>query len=305
MNWKNLASILEYGDRWRKTRRMMYQWLNKEAVEMFEPSQQRLARLLLQRMLSNYDHLNSSEHLELEIYRTVAGTIMHSVYGLEIDGPNDVFLLKLRETVDNTSKALLPSINAFPALVRVPDWFPGTGWKQVAKEWREQKDDTIDSPYNWAKSEMGKHTHEPSIVESMLSQVQQLGMDSEESESYVKEAAFALVGEVQTKAQEEIDLVTGMERLPEMKDRPQLPYIGRLIQEVLRWRSVVPIGMPHASYQDDVYKGYRIPKGAVVFGNIWAISQNPNVYKDPETFEPDRFLDPSVATSPAFGFGRR
>ncbi|KAG8728589.1 hypothetical protein FRC10_004813 [Ceratobasidium sp. 414] len=140
----------------------------------------------------------------------------------------------------------------------------------------------------------------------MLSQVQQLGIDPEESDSYVKEAAFALVGamilfpEVQRKAQEEIDLVTGMERLPGMKDRPQLPYIDRLIQEVLRWRSVVPIGMPHASHRDDIYKGYRIPKGAIV-----AISQNPNVYKDPETFEPDRFLDPSVAASPAFGFGRR
>ncbi|KAG8734346.1 hypothetical protein FRC10_011758, partial [Ceratobasidium sp. 414] len=157
MNWKNLASILEYGDRWRKTRRMMYQWLNREAAEMFQPSQQRLTRLLLQRMMSNHDHLNSSEQLELEIYRTVAGTIMHSVYGLEIDGPNDVFLLKLRETVDNTSKALLPSnflVNAFPALVRIPDWFPGTDWKRVAKEWREKKDDTVDSPYNWAKSEM-------------------------------------------------------------------------------------------------------------------------------------------------------
>ncbi|KAG9091822.1 hypothetical protein FS749_016224 [Ceratobasidium sp. UAMH 11750] len=252
---------------------------------------------------------------------------MYSMYGLETDGPNDIFLQKLRETVDNTSKALLPSnflVNAFPALARVPDWLPGTGWKRITKEWREKKDDTVDSsPYNWAKSEMGKHAHEPSIVESMLSQVEQLGIDPEEADSYVKEAAFALVGgatdstvgaamiffvamilipEVQAKAQEEIDLVTGVERLPEMKDRSQLPYIGRLIQEVLRWRSVVPIGMPHASYQDDIYKGYRIPKGAIVFGNIY---HNPNAYKNPETFEPDRFLDPSVAVPPAFGLGRR
>jgi cytochrome P450 len=35
------------------------------------------------------------------------------------------------------------------------------------------------------------------------------------------------------------------------------------------------------------------------------MSRNEQVYKNPEVFDPDRFLDPEVPQLPAFGFGRR
>ncbi|KAG9075234.1 hypothetical protein FRC06_010212 [Ceratobasidium sp. 370] len=317
MDWADLVSALGYGERWRKSRRIMHQWLHKQAAEAFHPSQQRQARILLQRLLSKANHLDSSKELELEAYRAMAGTIVHSVYGLNIEDSSETFILKLKETVDNLAKAALPSnllslrdflVNTFPALLQIPDWFPGADWKRTAKKWREQKNDAVDSPYNWTKSEMEKHEHNPSMVESMLGQANRLGLDANEVDGYVKQIAFILYGggtdttvaailvffvamllfpEVQKKAQEEIDATVGLERLPTMEDRPYLPYVGRLIQE------------------DDIYKGYRIPKGAKIFANIWAISRNAEVYKDPEVFEPDRFLDPSVPPSPTFGFGRR
>jgi len=63
---------------------------------------------------------------------------------------------------------------------------------------------------------------------------------------------------------------------------------------------------------DDVYEGMFLPAGSIVLGNVWAILHDEEVYKDPETFNPDRFLidgylnpdirSPEVA---AFGFGRR
>jgi hypothetical protein len=45
-----------------------------------------------------------------------------------------------------------------------------------------------------------------------------------------------------------------------------------------------------------------------VYGNIWALSRDKNVYRSPEKFMPDRFVDDPNVPDPrdfAFGFGRR
>ena len=73
----------------------------------------------------------------------------------------------------------------------------------------------------------------------------------------------------QKKAQAELDRVVGTDRLPEFSDEDSLPYICALIKELLRWRSVVPLGIPHRSVEEDQYRGYRIPKGSIVIANIW------------------------------------
>jgi len=54
--------------------------------------------------------------------------------------------------------------------------------------------------------------------------------------------AMALFPEKQRKAQEEISRVIGSERLPNLHDRPALPYVRALINETLRWHVPVPLG---------------------------------------------------------------
>lgn len=158
---------------------------------------------------------------------------------------------------------------------------------------------------------------------------------------------MCLYPEVQKKAQAELDQVLGA-RLPDFSDRPSLPYINAVVKESNRWQLVLPLGMspwrssrdsantirvavPHSTIRDDEYEGYFIPRGTIVMGNAWyvwiithlsetlirvtffrTILQDPDVFHDPQTFAPERFLkngqidpsirDPSVA---AFGFGRR
>lgn len=65
----------------------------------------------------------------------------------------------------------------------------------------------------------------------------------------------------QEKARQEIYRVVGTGRLPEYGDRPALPYVDALYREVMRWYPVSPLGVPHATTQDDIYEGYFIPKG--------------------------------------------
>jgi hypothetical protein len=75
--------------------------------------------------------------------------------------------------------------------------------------------------------------------------------------------------------------------------------------------------------QDDTHEGYFIPSGSVVIANIWYMilyysllkwltikrnmTHDENIYTDPMTFRPERFLDANPEPDPmdvAFGFGR-
>lgn len=75
--------------------------------------------------------------------------------------------------------------------------------------------------------------------------------------------------EVQRRAQEEIDRVVGQDRLPATADREHLPYVNAIVKEVLRWNPVAPMGLPHASTEDDICGGWFIPKGSMILPNVW------------------------------------
>lgn len=123
---------------------------------------------------------------------------------------------------------------------------------------------------------------------------------------------MAVHPEIQRKAQKEIDQLLRGERLPTLSDQADLPYISAMVKEIYRWHVPLPISIPKLLREDDVYKGYLIPKGAIVLENIWAVFRDPVVYPEPHLFNPERFLkggklDPSVRDPEdrVFGSSRR
>lgn len=77
------------------------------------------------------------------------------------------------------------------------------------------------------------------------------------------------------RAQSELATIVGPNRLPEFDDEPSLPYIRALIKEIMRWRAITPVAVPHAVIADDEYEGFRIPKGSVVIGNLASVNSVP------------------------------
>lgn len=71
--------------------------------------------------------------------------------------------------------------------------------------------------------------------------------------------------DVQKKAQKELDLHIGPNRLPTHEDYSSLIYIQAIIMESMRWQPTLPLSLPHMVIADDEYNGYRIPKGTTVF----------------------------------------
>ncbi len=76
---------------------------------------------------------------------------------------------------------------------------------------------------------------------------------------------MALYPSVQKRVQDEIDRVVGSDRLPTYEDRPLLPIVEAVMRETFRWRPVGPLAIAHTTVKDDVYKGYYIPKGMMLY----------------------------------------
>ncbi|XP_061194478.1 steroid 17-alpha-hydroxylase/17,20 lyase-like [Saccostrea echinata] len=117
--------------------------------------------------------------------------------------------------------------------------------------------------------------------------------------------------EIQIKCQEEIDRVVGSGH-PSMKDRNNLDYTEACLFETLRLGNVAGLGVPHMTICDTQVGGYDIPKGTTVAINVWALHLDPKYWKDPEKFDPYRYLDEEGKMKPVkpeswlpFSAGRR
>uniref|UniRef100_A0A0W0FEI2 Cytochrome p450 n=1 Tax=Moniliophthora roreri TaxID=221103 RepID=A0A0W0FEI2_MONRR len=63
--------------------------------------------------------------------------------------------------------------------------------------------------------------------------------------------------------------------------------------------------LPLRLVPDDEYMGYFIPKDAMVIPNITSMHMDPAIFDDPETFNPQRYVDNPSLPGHVFGFGRR
>ncbi|KAK7029402.1 hypothetical protein VNI00_014656 [Paramarasmius palmivorus] len=248
-------------------------------------------------------------------------------YGYKAKDTEDEIVRAANDAMETLSKAIAPGaflVNQIPILRFVPEWFPGAGFKKTARIWAPLYDAMIDVPFNFAVEQLTAGTAEDSFTSKWL-----LRNLSGEDKDILKHGAGAMFGaggettaialytfflqmclnpDVQKRGQAEVDRIVGRERLPTCEDRENMPYIEALAQEILRWHIVVPTGLPHSTTQDDVHDGFFIPKGSIVLANIWKMSRDPHVYKNPEVFNPDRFLGPEPEQDPrdyVYGFGRR
>lgn len=101
---------------------------------------------------------------------------------------------------------------------------------------------------------------------------------------------LAADGHWQQVVSDEVASVVG-DRLPEAADLPALVRTEHVVKEVLRLWPSAPTTVRLAPDGDDVL-GYRIPPGAVVLLSPYATHHSPDLWPDPDRFDPDRFADP-------------
>ncbi|KAI0699915.1 cytochrome P450 [Cerioporus squamosus] len=317
-----------YGPWWRERRRVFWQYFRPDAIYRYRERQQNGVRRLLSGLLASPEKL--SEHLRYSLTVIVLG----SIYGMEVseEDPNVAIFEKGLESVEFISNSTW--LEYLPAIGRVPTWLPGTGVLRRVAEIRDAASSIRNTPWDYSKNAAQTGNREDCIAYRMIERMSHSDDEvTAAQEDVAKDAAgtaysaaidtqfaalqrffvaMSLYPDVQRRAQAELDRVVGRNRTPEADDRDRLPYVDALVKETLRWYPAVPLGVARRAMEDDEYDGYRIPKGAIVMVNLWAIMHNDKVYPDPDRFSPERFLkdgvlDPEVMdpASVVFGMGRR
>lgn len=267
--------------------------------------------------------------------RTAAATVLKMAYGYAIEPHKPDTLVDLVDKMmTEFSLAAAPmawAVDIIPALQYLPDYFPGASFKKTARKWRKSIQASAYIPYRFVRSQMASTGHRPSYVSKLVEELQgeehtKLKKDDEEAIVWTAASLYGAAADttvitltvftlamlkfehVQRKAQEEIDRVVGRDRLPNFEDREKLPYINALVKEATRWWPIAPMGFPHTTTESFEYNGLHIPKDAFLLPAVWWFTHDPEVYAEPELFDPDRFLPPRNEPDPTadiFGYGRR
>ncbi|KAK8064424.1 cytochrome P450 [Apiospora phragmitis] len=319
-----MLALRPAGSAMRATRKFLHGAVGTKAslisyAELQETEVRRFLLRVLERPEALRDHI-----------RTEAGAIILKVaYGYEIEPHKEDPLVRIADdAMDQFSKAMIPGawlVDMVPILCHFPDWLPGMSFKQTAREWKATLIDMVERPNGLVRKQVAEGRNKTSILAQAYEKSPDMSAEEEHIVKYASGALYAggadtsvstmstfflvmsLFPEAQRAAQAEIDHVLGPGRLPTLADRERLPYVGAVMSEALRFHPIAPMGLPHQSTAEDVYEGYRIPKGAIVMASPWLYTRDESVYPDPEAFKPERFLGPDPAPHPdfVFGFGRR
>ncbi|XP_067119573.1 cytochrome P450 2U1-like [Centruroides vittatus] len=96
--------------------------------------------------------------------------------------------------------------------------------------------------------------------------------------------------DIQKKIHAEIDEVVGKEKTPSWMDHSSMPYTEAVLMEVQRWKTVVPVNLVRYGLRDETVQGYYIPKGTIVFANLWEVHHDSRYWDNPDKFIAERFL---------------
>ncbi|KAI1121293.1 cytochrome P450 [Nemania abortiva] len=324
--------MLRYGDNWRMFRKLGHQLLNARASKMYIPYQLLESKQLL------YELLRQPE-MFFESFRRYSNSLStHIIYGWRTTAHDDPRLLQVFEGFYNFG--LLAQTGAaafadfFPVLRYLPDFMIPTKARAKALHRKEMK--MYLDLWLEAKRSIEAGTIKECLCVDMTKQQEiegftdeqaayiagsflEAGSDTTAATLYGFVCAILLFPNVQEKAQRELDDVIGSSRLPTLDDEFSLPYIRACVKESLRWMPTAVLGgVPHATTREDVYMGYRIPAGAGVVNNVYAIHMDENRYPNSRVFDPERFLgdtqsaaeaalnpDPAARDHFVFGSGRR
>ena len=300
-------------------RRQMHGILSVSRTKENQEIQELESRQLLQELLdwSNSPGRGSDRDFGVvqQIYRRYALSVMMTLaFGQRVASLRANIVKTVFDIMDDMARTIQPGqyfVDIFPILKRLP-YFLRT-WehevnRKIAWQWPFLKD-LLDR----TELQMTKGIPNPGLIRSLIEQRAEM-TDEQRDEKFLDDKSIAYqamtlleAGSDTTsiavmnftmamvlnpaemlKGQEAVDAIVGEDRLPNFEDLAQMPYINQIVKEVMRWRPVINMGIPHSNTAEDEVNGYYVPKDSVIFGNMWAMQHDPTYYPEPDAFRPAR-----------------
>ncbi|KAH9832506.1 cytochrome P450 [Rhodofomes roseus] len=307
------------GDRIKRLRRALHAFLQPKVAETYKEMQAKNARTYV---LDCYH--TPGEHME-HAKKYAASVVISMTYGKTTPTSySDPEVQIVNRCLRRLGAALRPGahlVDTYPFLQYIP------GYTSQLRKYHQEELSFFRSQIANVKSQLARGEAESCFAAHLLREQQNLqlsgdevaylagamfgaGSDTTASSLAIVSMAAALFPEAQAKVQAQLDQVIGRERAPTFDDEADLPEVTAFFLEASRWRPVASGGFAHRATKDIVWKDYVIPVGAEIVGNHLAIARDPEVYPDPETFNPQRWLDANRRLREdlkffTFGFGRR
>ncbi|KAL1695073.1 cytochrome P450 [Schizophyllum commune] len=310
--------------KWRKLRKASQMLLAPSIVKTYQPLQEGESTQVA------FDMLETPERFFDHISRYGNSLVLAILYGRRsprIETPTALAIVEiLNHWVTYLEPGATPPVDVFPILKWIPEWM--APWVARARKIRDMRaalylglfDDCRTrveaGEDNFFMGDVIRDQAGHGLTREQMSElagaIYEAGSETTSSTLQTMVLLFAAFPDVQVRLQQEIDNVVGEGRLPVAKDAEHLPYLNAVIQETHRFHTVTPLAIPHRATKDLHHKGYLIPEGATIFGNLFPS----DLFEKPYTFNPDRYMLTEHGTRPGvddsafrntliFGFGRR
>lgn len=312
-----LGIICAEGDQWRDQRKLSIEWLRKMGMTKFgsarDSMEQRILHGVTEYVADLKDEITKTFSINpFHILHNALGNVMNDfVFGQTYDKKDETWKY-LQHLQEEGVKHIGVSgvVNFLPFLRHLPSNANTINFLLDGKLKTHQIYDQLakkcqTDPNTYKESILKYFLHEKTLREKsnhdllkycsneqlrhLLADLFGAGVDTTLTTIRWFILYTALNQDIQKKLRDEMTLVLN-ESHPSLDDYDKLPFMRATIAETQRIRSVVPLGIPHGTTKDTKIGDYKIPKGTMVIPLLWAIHMNENDWKEPEKFDPERFM---------------
>jgi cytochrome P450 len=292
--------IAANGPLWKRQRRLMSTFFTPRSIEQYYRLMVTAADVAIKR----WDSIAQAGHpvdMFDEMTRVTAWIILRSMFGMDMSEE------RLR-SMEGGVETLIQFVNRREMLpVKAPLWAPLPSHRRY-REAKARVDSLIheiivrrraEPQSSWPNDLLSKlmSVRDEETGEAMSDQLVRdecLGIFVAGHETTARTLSFLWYAlhenpEVAKRLRAELDSVVPQGQAPALEHFQQLPYMDRVLKEVLRLYPPAP-AVPRDPITDQTLDGVHIPAGTFLLVFPYITHRHPDFWDEPERFDPDRFL---------------